>query len=164
MENVETQDIALPTEAPKRKRGRPAKKESETIIAKPKKKRGRPVGWRKQKTITTEIEPAKMAKLSKDDFWKYQALSIESAFYELALKEIGMTLKNLEFQTEALKQRMLHLKGPATDEARKKVDEARSAFQIFKDEIESKLGFSLNGTEINHETFEVKKVTSDPKK
>lgn len=165
---IENKSLTTPTTPIKKKRGRPFKNkpaeetaksidtkapsDSADNLTKPlKPKRGRPF---KKK------EPIKTNTLTEVEFWKYKALSTDDAFFESSLKEIGSNLKVLEYQAELLRTKMLHLKGPVTEQARKKLDDARSAFQSFKDDIESKLGFSLNGAEIDNETFEVKKSTS----
>lgn len=93
------------------------------------------------------------------DYWKFRCLGLEQALSEEKLKVLTLGLKNLEREAELIQSKMQTLKGEPSSKARKEIDEARSAFQSFKEELESKLGISLNGAEIDETTFEVKSMS-----
>lgn len=99
-------------------------------------------------------------KLTEIEFWKYYALSFEEVNAEQELQLQTMTLKNLELQTEILKNRMLYIKGNSLPLVRTKFDSAASACNKFIKEIEDRLGIFLKDVEIDKETFEVKKSSS----
>lgn len=99
-------------------------------------------------------------KIDRVDFWKYQALSHQHTIAEASLKKIELTLMNFETQTEVLKYKMLQIKGQLIPEARKNIEEAKTAWSKFKEEVESRIGMSLNDVEIDEDTLVVKKSSS----
>lgn len=174
MDTTEIENKAMPV---KKKRGRPfgtkkVKKESmfDVIDAQPpptlmvqtpvKKKRGRPFGTTKKNTQPEQ--PAQKGKyISESQYWKFRGLGLELTLAEQKQKVLQLGLKNLEREAELIQSKMQTLKGDVSQNGRKEIEEARSAFQKFKDELEATLGMSLNGAAIDEETFEVKTLVGN---
>lgn len=161
MENMEYENKTLtPT---KKKRGRPFKVKPtqdaelgsllttpEILMESSKPKRGRP--FKKKEAVKTPT-------LTQAEYWKFTTLGLEHTLSIEKQKLIQMALKNLEKDAEILQVKMQSLKGETLGKARTAIDEAGSAFQMYKDELESKLGVSLNGASIDEKTLEVKTST-----
>ena len=161
---IENKSLTAPNTPLKKKRGRPFKKQAiaqdaelgsllttpEILMESSKPKRGRP--FKKKEAVKTPT-------LTRDEYWKFTALGLEHAIALEKQKLINLALKNLEKDAEILQVKMQSLKGDALSKARIEIEQAGSAFQQFKELLESKLGVSLNGAAIDEETLTVKSLT-----